>query len=291
MAEGIAWQNKDILFKILGQTYKEKSFASYGIDLAPIREFLPTELPKISADERSIDSLFLLEDNTYVIVDYESEYKRANKIKYLNYITRVLEKYHKGNSNFNLRLVVIYTGDVQSAEPDFETGCLSLHTEQAFLSHIDGEGAFRAIREKLQSGMPLSDDDLMKLVILPLTISGPAGKQHMLERVVELAEQIPDEKQRVFTLSGVIVASDKFINRDYLEQLRRRINMTQLGRLYEKEKIEYGNQKAEATAKKVTKEMALKMLEEDVDIITIMKVTGFSEDELTELQKETSITV
>lgn len=281
MAEGIAWQNKDILFKILGQTYKEKSFASYGIDLAPIREFLPTELPKISADERSIDSLFLLEDSTYVIVDYESEYKRANKIKYLNYITRVLEKYHKENRNFNLRLVVIYTGDVQSAEPDFETGCLSLHTEQAFLSHIDGEGAFRAIREKLQSGMPLSDDDLMKLVILPLTISGPIGKQHMLERVVELAEQIPDEEQRVFTLSGVIVASDKFINRDYLEQLRRRINMTQLGRLYEKEKIEYGNQK--------TKEMAVKMLEEGIDIIKIMKITGLTEEDLMRLQNEASL--
>lgn len=285
MAEGIAWQNKDILFKILGQTYKEKSFASYGIDLAPIREFLPTELPKISADERSIDSLFLLEDNTYVIVDYESEYKRANKIKYLNYITRVLEKYYKENTNFNLRLVVIYTGDVQSAEPDFETGCLSLHTEQAFLSHIDGEGAFQAIREKLQSGMPLSDDDLMKLVILPLTISGPTGKQHMLERIVELAEQIPDEKQRVFTLSGVIVASDKFINRDYLEQLRRRINMTQLGRLYEKEKIEYGNQKT----KEAEKDMAVKMLEEGIDIIKIMKITGLAEEDLIKLQNEASL--
>ena len=291
MAEGIAWQNKDILFKILGQTYKEKSFASYGIDLAPIREFLPTELPKISANERSIDSLFLLEDNTYVIVDYESEYKKSNKIKYLNYITRVLEKYYKENSNFNLRLIVIYTGDVQSAEPDFETGCLFLYTEQAFLSHIDGEGAFQTIREKIRSGTALDDDDLMKLVILPLTVSGPTGKQHMLERVVELAEQIPDEEQRVFTLSGVIVASDKFINRDYLEQLRRRINMTQLGRLYEKEKIEYANQKAEATAKKVTKEMALKMLEEEVDIITIMKVTGLTEEALLQLQKDETITV
>ena len=28
MSEGIAYQNKDILFKILGQTYKEKSFAA-----------------------------------------------------------------------------------------------------------------------------------------------------------------------------------------------------------------------------------------------------------------------
>ena len=29
MSEGIVYQNKDILFKILGQTYKEKSFAAY----------------------------------------------------------------------------------------------------------------------------------------------------------------------------------------------------------------------------------------------------------------------
>ncbi len=59
----------------------------------------------------------------------------------------------------------------------------------------------------------------------------------MLERIVDLAEQIPDEGQRIFTLSGVIVASDKFINRDYMDQIRRRINMTQLGQLYEKEKL------------------------------------------------------
>ncbi len=63
----------------------------------------------------------------------------------------------------------------------------------------------------------------------------------MLERIVDLTEQIPDERQRIFTLSGVIIASDKFINRDYMDQIRRRINMTQLGQLYEKEKIEYAN--------------------------------------------------
>lgn len=73
MPEGIAYQNKDILFKILGQTYREKSFAAYGIDLPPIRELLPTTLPKISANERDIDNLFLLEDGTYAIVDYEAE--------------------------------------------------------------------------------------------------------------------------------------------------------------------------------------------------------------------------
>ena len=290
MSEGIAYQNKDILFKILGQTYKEKSFAAYGIDLPPIRELLPTNLPKISANEKDIDNLFLLEDGTYAIVDYEAEFKKLNKIKYLNYITRVMEKYYKENENFDLRLIVIYTGDVKSAEPNFETKCLTLRTEQAFLSHIDGEAAFNMIRQKIHSGTLLEDDDLMKLVILPLTVPGSKGKQEMLEKIVDLAEQIPDEEQRIFTLSGVIVASDKFINRDYMEQIRRRINMTQLGQLYEKEKIEYANNKVRENSIKERTQMAKSMLDEEIDLIKIMKVTGLTEAELLRLQ-EKSVTV
>ncbi len=281
MPEGVAYQNKDILFKILGQTYKEKSFAAYGINLSPIRELLPTNLPKISANEKDIDNLFLLEDGTYAIVDYESEFKKLNKIKYLNYIARVMEKYYPKENDFHLRLVIIYTGDVKRAESIFETNCITLRMEQVFLSHIDGKTAFDTIFRKVQSGTLLEDDDLMKLVILPLTIPGSQGKQEMLEKVVDLAEQIPDEGQRIFTLSGVIVASDKFIDRKYLEQIRRRINMTQLGQLYEKEKIEYGNQK--------TREMALKMLRRNINIVDIMEVTGLTEAELLRLQSENAL--
>jgi len=284
MSEGITYHNKDILFKILSQTYKEKSFSAYGLDLPPIRELLPTNLPKISANEKDVDNLFLLEDGTYAIVDYEAEYKRLNKVKYLNYVARVLEKYYKEDGNFNLRLIVIYTGDVKSAEATFETSCVTLRTEQAFLVHIDGEAAFEAIRRKIDSGIPLEDDDLMKLVILPLTVSGSEGKQAMLERVVVLAEQIADEGQRIFALSGVIVASDKFIDREYSEQIRRRINMTKIGQLYEKEKIEYANQKVKETAIKERTEMAMKMLARGIDIIDIMGVTGFTEAELLRLQ-------
>ena len=282
MSEGIAYQNKDILFKILGQTYKEKSFAAYGIDLPPIKELLPTSLPKISANEKDIDNLFLLEDGTYAIVDYESEFKKLNKIKYLNYIARVMEKYYKEDETFNLRLIVIYTGDVKSAEPIYETNCFTLRMEQAFLSHIDGETAFESISQKLLSGIPLEDDDLMKLVILPLTMPGIEGKQKMLEKVVDLAGQVTDSRQQIFILSGVIVASDKFINREYLEQIRRRINMTQLGQLYEKEKIEYANKKN----RELIVEMAKSMLDEGIDFVKIMKVTGLTEDELLRLQDE-----
>ena len=58
--------------------------------------------------------------------------------------------------------------------------------------------------------------------------------------------------------------------------------MTQLGQLYEKEKIEYTNQKV----REKTKEIAKSLLEDGTEIVKIMKVTGLTEEELLNLQNE-----
>ncbi len=58
--------------------------------------------------------------------------------------------------------------------------------------------------------------------------------------------------------------------------------MTQLGQLYEKEKIEYANQKVREN----TKEIAKSLLEDGTEIIKVMKATGLTEKELLNLQNE-----
>ena len=58
--------------------------------------------------------------------------------------------------------------------------------------------------------------------------------------------------------------------------------MTQLGQRYEKEKIEYANQKVR---EKVI-EMAKSLLEDGTEIVKIMKATGLTEEELLSLQNE-----
>lgn len=80
----------------------------------------------------------------------------------------------------------------------------------------------------------------------------------------------------IFILFGIIAASDKFIQKEYMEQIRRKVYMTQIGQMYEKEKIEYGNQ--------IVRNMAKAMLDEGIDVIKIMKITGLTEDELLCLQ-------
>ena len=58
--------------------------------------------------------------------------------------------------------------------------------------------------------------------------------------------------------------------------------MTQLRQLYEKEKIEYANQKVRESAK----EIARSLLEDGTEIVKIMKATRFTEEELLNLQNE-----
>lgn len=283
MKEGVAWQNKDILMKVLAQTYRGKGFKAYGLDLAPVEMVLPTDLPAVQASSLSTDNLFQLADGSYAMIDYESEYKKANKIKYLNHIARVLSRYYNEEEDFRLRMIVIYTGDVQSAEAELETDCVTIRTEQAFLSHIDGDAAYQEIRAKVDAGEPLTDDDLMKLVILPLTAPGKERKNKLVEAVIDTASQINDENQKTFILSGTLVAADKFIDTAFAEEIWRMITMTKIGQIFERERIESVNQKVV--------EMAKKMLAEDIDLVKIMKVTGFTEEQLNKLREELFETV
>ena len=106
--KGVAYQSKDIISKELAESFKGKAFRVYGLDLPEIRTVLPTNIPTIRANELWLDNLFELADSTVAIVDYESEYKKEDKIKYLNYIGRVIKRIYADTGEIPLiRMIVI----------------------------------------------------------------------------------------------------------------------------------------------------------------------------------------
>ena len=200
---------RDALHKVLAQAYEGKSFALLGIKLPPIRELLPA----IPLRDGFIDSLFLLEDGTYAVVEYASGCHKTDMVKYTQHLAEIMERYDKEDGMFNLHFIIIYTGDVEKAEHVFDFGCLSLHPEQVFLSRMDGNAELKPIRQKIHSGIVLTDGDLMKLVVLPLSIPGSEGKTQLFDEISSLAGNIPDEEQRAFVLSALTLANDGFISR------------------------------------------------------------------------------
>ena len=227
----ITYHNKDVLSKILAENFKDKSLKVYGIDVPRIKQILPTNLPKIQVNEMRLDNLFLLEDDSIAIIDYESDVKWENQLKYLNYIVRILERYKKAETLKKIRMIVIYTADIEKAPEEFSAGCLTLKMERAFLSKIDSNTVQKEIAGKLEHGFSLSDDELMKLIILPLTYKGKERKKQAVKEAVELAKLISDKEEKTFVLSGILVFADKIIDIEMAKYIKEVVRMTQVAEL------------------------------------------------------------
>ena len=285
MSEGIVYQNKDIEFKLLSETYKEKSFEAYGLKLPRIKQVLPTNLPSVAANEKHMDNLFLLEDGTLAVVDYESEDSIKNRIKYVNYIGRVMERFYRDTKKIpDIRLIVIYTGDVLRARNVFEMPCMTLRMEQVFIAELPEEEIYQTAAHKLvENDGELTEQELMQLVVLPLAARGVERKQERIEQVIRLAKQIKKESDQIFVLTGLLVSTDKFISEENAEIIRRLLDMTKVGRMLYEEGIEEGRNKMLQLVGKVftvlrdepaltNKEIADRLYCNEKDVDTIRKM-------------------
>ena len=226
----IAWQNKDITAKYFGEHLKGKSFAVYGLKLPKITEVQPTNLPAVEANELRLDNLFLLEDNSLALVDYESTYADSNKIKYLNYIVRTLKR---NMEQFQL--------------------------EEAFLTQKDSEKTEARLYAKFHGNQALTKEEQMEFIILPLTYNGTTKKQACIRRCFEMAKLLDDEDLQHFLLSGMLVFADKVITTEDSKQIKEWIMMTKVGLLFEEEKIQYGREIEKRVTKDVTKKVTAKV--------------------------------
>lgn len=72
---------------------------------------LPTNIPTVRANELRLDNLFELADGTVAVVDYESVYRKSDKVKYLNYGSDIIglnqkEPNSKGDAEFSPVLIL-----------------------------------------------------------------------------------------------------------------------------------------------------------------------------------------
>ena len=283
MSEGITHENKDVLFKILSKFYPDKSFNVYGLNLPKVKQLLPTNLPALSLDERRTDNIFLLEDDTILILEFESSVHYKNLFKYGYYGFRVIESYYK-EKLCKVIIVVIYTGDVETASNFLDMGSIKLSFEQVFLSKFNDQKMYQELKNKVENNVNLTDEDIMKFIFLPLTRKNE--KQKLIEETISLAKEINDDDKKTFIIAGILSATDKFIDEKYSERIKGWIRMTKVARLFEEEKIEAVNEAVNETKKETKREIAQNMLDMGMDILDIMKVTGLKKSEIEKLQEK-----
>ena len=128
--------------------------------------------------------------------------------------------------------------NVRNINPTLDVGCLKLTIEPGYLSKIHMDTVLPPIADKIQRGERLTDQEVMLLVILPLTKQKKSAQRAALKEIVELAKQIADEDQQLFAISGALTFADKIVDSKYANQVKEWIMMTKVARLFEEEKME-----------------------------------------------------
>jgi hypothetical protein len=294
MPGGISKQGKDIIYKILTHEFKDKSFSAIGLDVPKVKEFLIADFPYVIASEIRADNIFLLEDDSVLVVDFESDIKKSDYVKYLGYIYAVLNHYLKTeNILYNIIMAVIYTGDGKTSDKrtdnDIKFGNVDIKLTHVPLSRFDTDVLYNDLKQKMDAGEELTDEDIMRFIILPVTESNKSERQNTIEKTIDLAKKIPDERQQAFAISGILVSTNNFIDKTYAEKIKEWLSMTKIGRLYEEEKINFANQ--EVSKARLGDRIALvkKMLAEGEDIIKIMKYTELTKDEILKILEELNL--
>lgn len=293
----IAYQNKDITSKFLAENFKGKTFRVYGLELPEIKNVLPTNIPTVKANELRLDNLFELSDGTVALVDYESEYDQKDKVKYLNYLTGIANRYQQDKQECPLlRMIVIYTGDIKRKQvsPKYDIGAVKIKTETAFLSELDSRKILSQLKEKVEKKELLSDEELMEFIILPLSYREKEEKQEKLQETMELAIKIQDRKQQIFTLTGILVFTDKIIDKEMANRIRRKIEMTQVAQIFEEEKRQALEQAAQTYEKEKyqiveeeRRQIVIKMIKNNYSVEEIATlISNYSQEDIELLRRE-----
>lgn len=92
----------------------------------------------------------------------------------------------------------------------------------------------------------------MKMIILPLAFQGIEKQQEAAKKVVDLIKQIKEMQMQRFLFAGVLSFTDKVIDEEVAEEIRRRLDMTKVGRIIYEEKMAYGKEVEERVTRDVT---------------------------------------
>ena len=281
----IAYQNKDISSKIFGEKLKGKSLSVYGIRNACVEDVRPTNLPSIEANELRLDNLFLMEDGAYAILDYESSYSEDNKIKYLGYVVRITKKlYDEFGEIKHIRIIVIYTADVKpgTTDPVLDAGSVKMEIEESFLTAFDSERIKNDLEEKAKNGERFTDEDMMRLVIYPLTYSGKEKQELAVSEAIDIAEKLNDENAMRSILSGIFVFADKVMSEADAQRIIRRIEMTKFDRILQEREDKAVEKAVEVAVDKTRKEEKRGAKREKMENALNFLRIGVSESEIAE---------
>lgn len=261
----ISKQYKDIIQKYTSGLFKNSILSFYGIKSAKIKELINGELPNVEVSDSSTDFIFLLEDGTYLHIEFQTTYRIEDLTRFARYDSFLYDRDKR-----KIQTVIIYSSDVRTVANTLEIGSLIYAPINIMMYDYDGNEIYKDLDTKLKAKQDLTDTDILNLILLPL-MKHNIPRYELTKKSVELAKTIEDKTKRELCISSAIAFSSKYLSDNELKRIWEVFRMTDvIGKLIKDELVE----------------VAIKLLKRGIAINAISEDTGLDIETIETLQEE-----
>ena len=227
----------DVLLKLEAEHLVPLLPARFGVQLAPIRRQLPTELPQLDLHLERLDRVFELEDATILDLEFEAELSVADLRRFVGYGLGLLDAY-PGQPAHTLVLCGRRTRAVPApmdlAPIPYKLTCVRLGDQ-------DGEATLARLRALAAGGGAWAPEDRLDLALLPL-MAHDRPTEAVVREGLALAQALP-EAERARPMGALLALAYHEEGAAALDRLMEELMSTSLLDLIFAQKVEQGVQR------------------------------------------------
>jgi hypothetical protein len=193
----VSREAKDILLKYIADALRGDFPAALGLDLPPIVEPLPAELPTLEVRAEQPDRFYRLADRSILHLEFQTTVDEEDLPRFYHSQFAAGEHYRT-----KVHSVVIYGAGITSAVDTLDRGSAVYRVRQVFLGTQDAEAVVTLLRERVSAGTSLTVEERVRVMLLPL-MRQQRPLLEVLREVAGLARSLP-QAERDETIGAMV---------------------------------------------------------------------------------------
>lgn len=253
---------EDMIMKKAMNVFANEGLKFFGIQ-GKVKEIAPTEIVVLETKNMFMDYTFLMEDDTYIHIEFQTTNKGVNDLRRF----RAYESMLGFQTGKDVITYVVYSNGIHNTKTVLQTGINEYNVKSISMFDKDGDLVIKEIEEKINDNVEISKQDLIAMTFTPI-MSGKLTKLDKIIKSIRLVKKINSEYK--YDIESMLYAfADKFLNDRDLEKVKEEISMTKLGQMLFDDGLKEGIEKGKID---VIKKSIIKGFDDE----TIAEITGIS---------------
>lgn len=224
---------EDTIMKSIMDVFKEDALKFFGIK-SKIITSARTELKNLQITTAFMDYTFLLDDNSFIHLEFQTTDKKDDLSRFLAYDAALHYKEDKP-----VNTIVVYSSNVKKAVTSINIGSIKYSVKAFYMNSIDGDKKLEYLSNKIHNNEILTKQDILALVFLPIMRSAK-DKTDRIVNAITLSKEIENKENQNNSLALLYAFAEKFVSSENMNKIKEVFQMTELGKLLKQEGLKEG---------------------------------------------------